>query len=380
MSFLQTVYWRPILNKHREDGFIFNHGNVGDELQRFINYKLFNLDTINAFHLKSNRFFGCGSIAHRINKNDIIWGSGIKKQSFMLSAENSKTIKSFGVRGPLTRKILAQKRIQSPDFFFDPGLYIEKIFETEIKEIKKNIYQKHKISIVPHYSEYHYLKKNYFNKFNFLSVDLPFLEFIKSLLESDLVISSSLHGVIFCEALDIPVIVLKPSGEDFFKFEDYFYGTERYNIKFLNNLEEGYINKFNKKPYKNNSLFEKTIPSIDFLKKKKIINEDLNSKLNNQIIINKLIIKKNQNYRFCFSASKDLNYLCIQFYGKGEIVIALVCEEINLNLKFNLKINFRNFHKISLKEYDIDFNIISFNVDITVTDFGLAYFHKFYLM
>jgi pyruvyltransferase len=51
---------------------------------------------------------------------------------------------------------------------------------------------------------------------------------VRDILTSELVLSSSLHGIIVAEAFGVPVRFVMPSGgESLFKYEDYYAGTGR---------------------------------------------------------------------------------------------------------------------------------------------------------
>lgn len=52
---------------------------------------------------------------------------------------------------------------------------------------------------------------------------------VREILTSELVLSSSLHGIILSEAFGVPVRFVMPvGGETLFKYQDYFLGTGRY--------------------------------------------------------------------------------------------------------------------------------------------------------
>ena len=62
-------------------------------------------------------------------------------------------------------------------------------------------------------------------------------EFIDKLNSVEVVISSSLHGIILAEAYGIPAILLKPQI-DILKYYDYYYGTKRFDFPVANTLAE----------------------------------------------------------------------------------------------------------------------------------------------
>ena len=63
---------------------------------------------------------------------------------------------------------------------------------------------------------------------------------IESILEADLVLSSSLHGLVVAEAYGIPARYVRLSEtEGAFKYHDYYEGTGRFGIEFASSIVEG---------------------------------------------------------------------------------------------------------------------------------------------
>lgn len=94
--------------------------------------------------------------------------------------------------------------------------------------------------IVPHYKDDLLMRRKYWKHLNhFVSVDASPAEFIASIFGAERVISSSLHGIIFAEALGIPACWLAPiGGEDDLKYYDYYFGTQRWTVKRFELLED----------------------------------------------------------------------------------------------------------------------------------------------
>jgi len=61
--------------------------------------------------------------------------------------------------------------------------------------------------------------------------------FVRGIKASELVVSSSLHGIIFAEAYGVPAILLRPRM-DILKYFDYYYGTGRYEFPICRSVEE----------------------------------------------------------------------------------------------------------------------------------------------
>ncbi len=62
--------------------------------------------------------------------------------------------------------------------------------------------------------------------------------FLDELLKAELVISSSLHGIILAEAYGIPAILLNDHNMRLFKYKDYYYSTGRYEFPIATSVEE----------------------------------------------------------------------------------------------------------------------------------------------
>jgi pyruvyltransferase len=63
---------------------------------------------------------------------------------------------------------------------------------------------------------------------------------IDAILEAELVLASSLHGIIVAEAFGIPARYVRlSSAEAEFKYRDYYEGTGRFAVEFATSIEEG---------------------------------------------------------------------------------------------------------------------------------------------
>ena len=66
---------------------------------------------------------------------------------------------------------------------------------------------------------------------------------ISEIVESEKIISSSLHGIILAETYKVPALLLLEKGKSQFKYEDYYFSTGRYNITLSHTLEEAWYLK-----------------------------------------------------------------------------------------------------------------------------------------
>ncbi|MCC8107379.1 MAG: polysaccharide pyruvyl transferase family protein [Clostridiales bacterium] len=77
---------------------------------------------------------------------------------------------------------------------------------------------------------------------NFLNIGTnDYKQYIKQMLLSKKIISSSLHGIILAEAYGIPALFLNTGGyvsEALMKYYDWYYSTNRFDVKMAMSLDE----------------------------------------------------------------------------------------------------------------------------------------------
>ena len=200
--------------------------NVGDALNPYILKHLTNKNIIrlNDLHNNDTHLFMIGSILNRINSNSIVWGTGAMYSNIKFN--NIKPI-IHAVRGPLTRKVLLNNNIDCPTIYGDPALLTSKFYKT-------NITKKYKIGLIPHYVDFNnkfILKYKHDNNIKILNIATTnIVEFINSMLECEIIISSSLHGLILADSFNLKSYWIKLSnlicGGDF-KFIDYYNSIHR---------------------------------------------------------------------------------------------------------------------------------------------------------
>ena len=200
--------------------FWFNEvANFGDLLGPFIIETITGNDVEWTHPSKANKLLGLGSIIDFAKEGDVIWGSGVKKPfSF-----NVEAVEVLAVRGPRTAKILG---VSEGIPFGDPGIIVPALIPPAL--------EKHgKIVIIPHYVDYEEVLIKYGNDPTFLIIDVTnqnFRENCQLIAASEVVISSSLHGIIIAEAYGIPAHWMKVSDKIIggsYKFNDYYESSDR---------------------------------------------------------------------------------------------------------------------------------------------------------
>lgn len=190
---------------------------------------------------KTVRLFAIGSIMDLASSDMVVWGSGLRTNN---SYPPKVNFDIRAVRGPKTRNKLLTNGVSCPEIFGDPALLLPLFYNPNVE--KKNDY-----IIIPHYSKEVRVPQKY-NKYVVSTITSDWKGFINEILASNYVITGSLHGLIIAEAYGIPAVLLASEiDKDFFKYEDYYYSTNRTNFKVGNSLEEVLNNRIYNDPIEN---------------------------------------------------------------------------------------------------------------------------------
>lgn len=218
-----------------------NHNNIGDDLNFYLiqkliekngeHLKIFNYCDIfhwgNTINKKKN-YMCIGSIIDWMtNSNSVIWGSGVRDNSHKLQTYPYKVT---AVRGPLTRNYLLSQGIDCPPIYGDPALLLPLFYKP------KNTTKRFKIGIILHKNDINNIS---IKKFSHTNPDVTIIKIrkykhwkdvIDQICQCEIIISSSLHGLILDDAYAIPNTWIKFSEKTFdgsFKYLDYFASVKR---------------------------------------------------------------------------------------------------------------------------------------------------------
>lgn len=174
------------------------------------------------FSNSSKRMLAIGSVIHFACNNDVIWGSGVNGKMPLHSHKYNK-LDVRAVRGPLTGEFLQKKGIGFNNVFGDPALLLPHLFPA-----LKPRPQKGKIILLPNLNELETCMQNCPEHMQLVSPLGHWKNIVGAILSSELVLTSSLHGLLVSEIYGIPARFVLPSGgETLFKYEDYYLGTGR---------------------------------------------------------------------------------------------------------------------------------------------------------
>jgi autotransporter strand-loop-strand O-heptosyltransferase len=160
-----------------------------------------------------------------VRPDDYVWGTGCIDEHHV----GDKPKKVYSVRGPLTRDVLLKRGWDVPEVYGDPALLFPQIYNPTIEK-------KYKIGLIPHCVDFYSLDGlkaiNHMEDMGIkiINVTAGINKFIDQLKECEMIISSSLHGLIAADTYGIPNYRVKISklvhGGDF-KYKDHYASVKR---------------------------------------------------------------------------------------------------------------------------------------------------------
>lgn len=200
--------------------------NVGDRINADLISTLFRLRTIYYSGDSKNHLLGVGSLISASSPLSIIWGTGLMSPDNGIGNADARS--HYALRGKLTYQAVKESGVPLSDIpLGDPAYLIRNTL------LHRHLKKKYRLGVVPHYVDRNDPRIEKIINENgvvFLNVhDDPDI-FLSKMSECDAVASSSLHGLIFAEALSIPNVWLHLSDRvvgDGFKFRDWFSMAEK---------------------------------------------------------------------------------------------------------------------------------------------------------
>ncbi|WP_206447325.1 polysaccharide pyruvyl transferase family protein [Agrococcus sp. KRD186] len=163
------------------------------------------------------RLLSVGSVLHFAADGDVVWGAGINGK--IANAISSTSLDIRSVRGPLTRAVLAEAGIDCPAVFGDPALLLPRL----MPELTRRRPTTRPLSVIPNLNDL----PSMLGEPWLVQPTEPFAHVIHAIAESEVVVSSSLHGIVLAEAMGVPVRPMRSGAEHRFKYDDYAEGTGR---------------------------------------------------------------------------------------------------------------------------------------------------------
>ncbi|MGN1202317.1 MAG: polysaccharide pyruvyl transferase family protein [Eubacterium sp.] len=223
----------------RDDG----KENLGDYLSEVIvDYMLNRCGIDRNKHVKNTKhLYAVGSILHMGLQNATVWGSGYKYDitqnpvDTVYEKVNDKIRRMRKldircVRGPETRRVLLKLGYKCPEVYGDPAVLMPYIYKPE------NAHKTRKYSVIRHWRD----NSEADNTIQIMTTD--YKSVIDAIDSSEVIVSSSLHGIILAESYGVPAVLYIPPEcvgyLDEFKYRDYYYSTGRYQFPVAKSVKE----------------------------------------------------------------------------------------------------------------------------------------------
>jgi hypothetical protein len=199
--------------------------NVGDRINPTIVSALAGAGTRFTVDDSLPHLLSTGSLMSHAEPQSLVWGTGVMHPDLGLGRPRPQNV--FAVRGKLSAQALRQARLLDRDVpLGDPGLLAPRILG-----IRALPAPRHPLGVVAHYVDRSHpavVKLLSQPGVHDLDVRLDPADFLGAMAECAVVVSSSLHGLIFATALGLPSLWFTASGDvagDGFKFHDWFSTT-----------------------------------------------------------------------------------------------------------------------------------------------------------
>jgi len=188
------------------------------------------------------KLLAVGSVLHKAEHGDVIWGSGVNGKNWPRNIERDISLDIRLVRGPLTRTALARAGFDCPEIYGDPGLLFPMLFENEIKECTpEQQVGDARIVYIPNLNDDRFIDQSRYKGLKYVRYVSPSRsphEVAGLIANAELVVSSSLHGLVFADYYGVPAIPLASMFEPLYKYIDYFEATGRPSVRLASSLEE----------------------------------------------------------------------------------------------------------------------------------------------
>lgn len=162
-----------------------------------------------------------------------IWGSGVHCKASCELINNQSSYRKYdirAVRGPITGAVLREAGYECPKVYGDPAILMPLIYEPKQEK-------KYSVSIIRHWTS---VEKEQCSQYHYIDVRTSdYKAFIDEIAASEMVVSSSLHGIILSEAYGVPAIFVNEGMDnELMKYEDWYKSTNRNNMLICGSFEE----------------------------------------------------------------------------------------------------------------------------------------------
>ncbi len=165
-----------------------------------------------------------------------IWGSGClmnpSKRARFFQKLSQRHLDIRAVRGPLTREVLLELGHDCPERYGDPAILMPIIYSPEVEKKRKYI-------VIPQFYNELKFREGHPDEY-MISMNTSDYKFvIDEIVSSEMVYTSSLHGIILAEAYGIPAVFFRGLSKSIdFKYKDYYSSTGRYDVSMVDTFEK----------------------------------------------------------------------------------------------------------------------------------------------
>lgn len=220
----RVFYWKP----HS------GHRNFGDHLAKVIVTKVLadHGHLIEEQVRQPRQLLSVGSVLHFAEDGAVVWGSGVNGKVMRAADHRYRRLDVRAVRGPKTRAFLMDKGIAVPEVYGDPALLLPHLFPGRFaRDVQRAV------AVVPNLHDLQTLQQE--GVADLVSPLDGWNRCIEQILQAELVVSSSLHGIIIAEAYGVPARYVRFSEvENPFKYDDYMQGTGRDRMEAARSIAE----------------------------------------------------------------------------------------------------------------------------------------------
>ena len=169
-------------------------GNFGDVLNPYVVEKLSGEPPV--FVERPKGMLAIGSTIKFAGTGTLVWGSGTPRTTDTLAADADYR----AVRGPLTRELVLRSGGSCPEVFGDPGLLLPSLYAPT------GIQKRHAVGLIRHLNHGHLeLRLDGVEEISVSRCGYDEIEdFVDEVLACDVILSTSLHGLITAHAYGVP--------------------------------------------------------------------------------------------------------------------------------------------------------------------------------
>lgn len=181
----------------------------------------------------ARQLLAIGSVLHFARDGACVWGSGVNGK-IPVERHGFAALDVRAVRGPLTRRFLSERGIDAPEIYGDPALLLPSLANGRFSRTSER-----EIGFVPNLNDIGILSQFDLRGLPVISPKRSWDRCVADILGCDLVLASSLHGIIVAEAYGIPARYVRlTENEDLFKYADYYSGTGRPDYRYATSVAE----------------------------------------------------------------------------------------------------------------------------------------------